>query len=101
MTEVHEREFWRKYAVCLEAQAQVIQTYWLTPSDQPRRVFNPTMSRPEDEKQFWEGLRRNLLSQAAVIKTSKIGGSAGVKLGSKRRRYPLPKLDGKPEKRGR
>ncbi len=98
MNEAQEREFWRKFVVCLEAQAQVIQLYWLTPSDQPRRIFDPTMGRPEDEKQFWEGLRRNLLSQAAVIKTGKIGGSAGVKLGG-RRRYRLPKLDRPPGKR--
>lgn len=99
MNEAQEREFWRKFTVCLEAQAQVIQNYWLTAADQSGRVFDPTMGRPEDVKEFWEGMRRNLLSQAAVIKTNKIGGSAGVKLGGKRRRYRAPKLDGKPGRR--
>ncbi len=101
MNEAHEREFWLKYVVCLEAQAQVIQIYKLAANDQPGRIFDPTMGRPEDEKHFWEGMRRNLLSQAAVIKTDKIGGSAGVKLGGKRRRrHRGPKLDGLPGQRG-
>lgn len=99
MNETQEREFWRKFTVCLDAQAQLIQKYWLSAADGPGRVFDPTMDRPEDEKAFWEGLRRNLLSQAAVIKTRKIGGSAGVKLGGKRRRYRAPKLDGRPGER--
>lgn len=99
MNEAQEREFWQKFTVCLEAQAQLVQKYWLTVGDGPGRVFDPSMGRPEDERVFWEGMRRNLLSQVAVIKTRKIGGSAGVKLGGKRRRYRAPKLDGKPGRR--
>lgn len=93
-----EVEFWQKLVTCLEAQAQVIQRYKLEPPKDVGRVFEPTMGVPKAEQAFWQNMRRNLLSQAAVIKTSKIGESAGVRVG-KRRRYRPPKLDGRPGER--
>lgn len=99
MTEAEEREFWRQYALCLDAQAQLVQKYWLTPSPEPNRIFDPAMVSPKEAKEFWEGLRRNLMSQAAVVKTKKVGGSAAVKVKPRHRRRLPPKLDGKPGER--
>lgn len=100
MDEAREREFWQKIVTCIEALAQVIQIYKLATAPSPGRVFEPGMAPPKAEKEFWLTMRRNLLSLAAIIKTYKIGGSAGVKLGEKRRqRYRPPRLDKPPGKR--
>lgn len=93
-----ERKFWLKMITCLEAQAQVIQDYKLTPPP-PGRSFDPSMEEPVAEKQFWQTWRRNLLSIVAIIKSYKIGGSAGVKLGEKRRRFRRQRLDKPPGER--
>jgi hypothetical protein len=98
MTDSGDREFWLQMIACLEAQAQLIQDCKLTPPP-PGRVFDPSMGEPKAEKQFWQTWRRNLLSTAALIKTSKIGGSSGVKFKRKRRQYRQQRLDRPPGER--
>jgi hypothetical protein len=98
MTDSQEREFWLQMITCIEAQAQVIQKHKLSPPE-PGHIFDPGMVEPRAEKEFWQTWRRNLLSLVAVIKTRKIGGSAGVKLGKRRHRHRPQRLDKPPPER--